>query len=178
MKKLLSIAGLVLGIIFALHHHAMAQSGDIKLGGGLVFGTGVFDIDEIDNSLGIRAEGIYSINQDFRAGADLTFFFPNSEGDFKATLFAINLNGNYLFYSEEGLTAYGLAGLNIAIISLDGPTISGFDTSTSDSEIGLNLGGGVEYALDFADLFGELKFGGLGGNADQFVIGAGLRFPI
>jgi hypothetical protein len=42
----------------------------------------------------------------------------------------------------------------------------------------LNLGGGVEYALDFADLFGEVKLGGLGGDADQFVVGAGLRFPI
>lgn len=154
----------------------------LELGGGLVFGSGVFEVSDIDNDFGIRAEGRYAINEDFGAGADLTFFFPKEEGGFKASLFNINLNGFYNFYTQDMLNFYGLAGLNIAIVNTEftttvpgGGTFSGDD---STSEIGLNLGAGGEYAMDWGNLFGEIKFAGIGGDADQFVLAVGARFPI
>ncbi len=81
------------------------------------------------------------------------------------------------FYTdeEENLTAYGLGGLNFLNVSAKFESGGSSDTS-SDSEVGLNLGAGLEYGLDFADLFGELKF--VFGDADQLNLGVGLRFPI
>jgi|AntRauTorcE11897_2_1112592.scaffolds.fasta_scaffold02283_3 opacity protein-like surface antigen len=194
MKKLLAIifaTALVLGTS-SISNTATAQTdsaqtegsvqeGDIKIGVGLAFGSGV-GFASLDNDLGIRVDGYYAINPNIRVGADFTFYFPKSEGEVDVTVWELNFNGNYIFLDEEGLILYGLAGINITGINVDIPstTIGGqtFGGSSSESEFGLNLGGGVEYALDFADLFGEIKLGGLGGDADQFVLGAGLRFPI
>lgn len=50
------------------------------------------------------------------------------------------------------------------------------DFSGSDSETGLNLGIGGEYKMSFGSVFSELKYAGIGGAADQFVFGAGVRY--
>lgn len=170
MKKLLSIGCLVLGMMFISTTAIMAQDGQIKIGPGLIYGSEV-------ESLGIKVDGYYSINEEFRIGVDLGYYFPDKTTifgtEFKTNYFAINLNGNYIFYNEDELMAYGLAGINILSIST---SVGG--TSDSASETGLNLGAGLEYALDFGSLFGELKFAGIGGDADQLVLGAGVRFSI
>lgn len=181
MKRTIKIAILIFGLFLTYNTHLQAQ--DIKLGGGLVLGTGVFEFDDVDNDLGLRIEGLYSINEEIRTSADLTYFFPKSEGDVDISLLGVNINAHYIFYNEDGVTAYGLGGLNIAVVTVDTPsqTVPGFGTfggSDSETEVGLNLGGGVEYMLDFADLFGEAKIGGLAGDADQFVLAVGLRFGL
>jgi opacity protein-like surface antigen len=170
MKKLISISCLLLGLLFAFNTSTFAQSGDLKIAPGLIYGS------EIEN-LGIKVDGYYRINEDFRAGIDLGYYFPDKTdfGSITVTTnyFSINFNGNYIFHEENELMAYGLAGINILSISA-----SGGGSSSSTSETGLNLGAGVEYALDFGSLFGELKLSGLGGDADQVVLGAGVRFPV
>lgn len=128
---------------------------------------------------GIRVDGVYQINEEFRAVADLGFFFPN-ENEFgngnstTVTWWELNINGNYIFYTNEenNLMAYGIGGLNYLNVNVESD--GQFASSYSDSEIGLNVGVGAEYPLDFADLFGELKY--VLGDADQLNIGAGLRF--
>ena len=149
------------------------------MGAGLVFGSGV-GFGSLDNDLGVRVDGYYAFTPVIRAGGDFTFYFPKSEGDVDATVWELNFNGQYVFLDDDGLIVYALGGLNITGLSIDTPsvTVGGqtFGGSSSETEIGLNLGGGLEYNLDFADLFAELKLGGLGGDADQFVLGAGLRF--
>ncbi|WP_340102695.1 outer membrane beta-barrel protein [Rhodohalobacter sp. 8-1] len=180
MKKLLTIL-IVTTTIFttsSLFNFASAQTeeGDIKIGAGLAFGSGVA-AGSLDNDLGIRVDGYYTLKPEIRVGGDFTFYFPKSEGDFELTVWELNFNGNYIFLEEDGLMAYGIGGINITGFSQEFPTGSGVNSS-SDSEFGLNLGAGLEYVLDFADFFAEVKLGGLGGDADQFVLGAGLRFPI
>lgn len=181
MKRLISVVMLMVGLFLSLNDSIKAQ--DLKVGGGLVLGTGVFEFDDLDNDLGIRVEGLYYINEEIRTSADLTYFFPKSEGDVDASLLGVNINAHYIFYNKEELTAYGLGGLNIAVVTIDTPsqTVPGFGTfggSDSETEVGLNLGGGIEYMLDFVDLFGEAKFGGLASDADQFVLAVGLRFAL
>lgn len=151
---------------------AQSQEGDVKLGVGLAYGSGV-GFGSLDNDLGIRVDGYYGLTNDIRLGADFTFYLPKSESGVDLTVWELGLNGNYLFVNESDLIVYALAGINITGVSMDFG-----NGSSSSSEMGLNLGGGVEYDLDFADLFGELKLAGLGGDADQFTIGAGLRFPL
>ena len=186
MKKLLTI--LFVTLMFfgtsSIFNSAVAQTeeGDIKLGVGLAFGSGV-GFAGLDNDLGIRVDGYYAVTPEIRAGADFTFYFPKSEGNVDLTVWELNFNGNYIFLDEDGLLAYGIAGINITGVTVDIPSqnIGGFQVgggSSSESEFGLNLGAGLEYALDFADLFAEAKLGNLGGNADQFALGVGLRFGI
>jgi hypothetical protein len=103
----------------------------------------------------------------------LVYFLPESQNGVDINFFGFNINGHYIFYSEDKLMAYGLAGINILRSKVEA---GGF--SASNSETGLNLGAGVEFAQDFGNIFGELKLAGLGGDADQLVIGGGVRFPI
>lgn len=144
-----------------------AQEGKIVVGPGLAYGS------EVEN-LGIKVDGYYTINEQFRAGLDLVFYLPEDLGNgVDANYFGFNINGNYIFYSGDDLMAYGLAGINILRVK-----VKGNGGSATNSETGLNLGAGIEFAQDFGSIFGELKLAGLGGDADQFVIGAGVRFPI
>jgi opacity protein-like surface antigen len=187
MKKLLTIlfvTVLIFGTSSLLHTaQAQVEEGEIKLGAGLAFGSGVGAFGNLDNDIGIRIDGYYAITTEIRAGADFTFYFPKSEGDIDLTVWELNFNGNYIFLDEDGLMVYGIGGLNLTGLTVDVPSQS-FNGQTfgggseSETEFGLNLGAGLEYALDFADFFAEAKLGNLGGDANQFALGAGLRFPI
>lgn len=148
-----------MGITFALHTNAMAQN-EFSVGGGIAYGTEV-------EAIGVQGGATYSFTEEIRGAADVIIFFPDG-----FDWWELNLNGQYQFYSEESISVYGLAGINYATISVDFPG----GGSASDSEAGLNLGGGAEFGLDFANLYTELKF--VLGNADQLALSAGLRFPI
>lgn len=168
MKKYLSKYALIaiVAVLAIGTSNLSAQEGNIVVGPGLVYGS------EVEN-LGIKVDGYYTINEQFRAGLDLVFYLPDSEGNVDVNYFGFNINGNYIFYSEDELMAYALAGINILRVKVEGG-----GGSATDSETGLNLGAGIEYAQSFGSLFGELRLAGLGGDADQFVIGAGVRFGI
>lgn len=177
MKKFISTLGLTVTLLLAVQATSMAQAqdpgespdGTIKVGGGLIYGT------EIEQ-LGLKIDGYYTINEQFRAGADFGYFFPEDYPGGDLTWYEFNLNGNYIFTQEESLTAYGLAGLNFTTldISADNGDFGGFSTSTT--ETGLNIGAGGEYAMDFGSLFAELKY--VISDADQLVLGAGVRFVV
>lgn len=163
MKKVLKLSGICIVLLILATSTSFAQDGDIKIGGGLIYGS------EIEQ-LGLRADGYYSISEDWRAGVALGYFFPKNDINW----FEIDLNANYVFHSDEDLSVYAIGGLNFMIVSFDIPGAG----SNSNSEFGINLGGGLEYGIDFGSLFGELKYAGIGGDADQLVIGAGLRFNV
>jgi len=164
MKKIIRISYLVFGLFLAfnLSNYAQAQDGRIQVGPGLAYGN------EAEN-LGISVDGYYTINDQFRAGAAFTYFFPEND----INHYTIDLNGNYIFHEDEQLMAYAIAGLNIFTYSWD---IAGVDDS--ETELGLNVGAGIEYGLNVGNLFGELKLTGIAGDADQLVLGAGIRFDI
>lgn len=181
MNKIIAISTTSLLLFFsgALIQDVSAQTvkGDIKVGAGLVFGSGV-GFDELDNDFGIRVDGSYMFTEEFRGAADFTYYFPKTEGGGKVTVWELNFNGHYLFINDEDMNVYGLAGINVTGIKTKFDS-NGFGSfSASDSEIGLNIGGGAEFDVDFAMLFVEAKLGGIGHDANQFVLGAGLRLPI
>ena len=101
--------------------------------------------------------------------ADFIFFFPEQTG---VDYFEINGNVTYDFPVQSSTAVpFVLAGLNFARGSVD---VSGI--SIRNTELGLNLGGGVEFdAGTFRPLFGvriELKGGA------QFVVFASLPFRL
>lgn len=167
MKSIL-ISFLLLLFVSALSKPLQAQG--FSIGGALIYGF------EVENP-GLKADGVYTLNDKFRIGADISFFFPETESDgefeVKASWNSFNINGHFLFIRQDDLTVYLLAGVNVANLKV---SFSGL--SISDSFTGLNLGGGVEIPLHPVSLFGEVKAAGLAGDADQLVIGAGARIPL
>lgn len=159
MKKLITYSCLILGMLFFSNSNALAQS-DFKAGGGLAFGSEA-------EAIGIQVGGVYNINEQFNAAADFIIFFPDN-----IDWWELNVNGHYSFVAEDGMNVYGLAGLNYSTVSFN----FGQFGSASNSEIGLNIGGGAEFDVDFANLYTELKY--VLGNNDQLAISAGLRFPL
>lgn len=163
MKKLLSITVLVLGLICFSNTTALAQD-DFKLGAGLAYGL------EIE-AIGIQVGGVYSFADELRGAADVTIFFPDSPNGGDYSFWEINANVHYLFMNENGTAVYGLGGLNYATQKISG---GGFEVS--DSEVGLNLGGGAEFDVDFASIYVEAKYAI--SNYDQFGLAGGLRFNL
>lgn len=179
MKRIINTGLLIIGLLFAFNTSGFAQTDEIEIGGGLVLSTGALDDfvsnSSVDNTFGLKIDGTYAFDEQWRAAADFTFYFPEEEGAVKATVWELNFNAHYLIAREDELKIYGLGGLNITNVDID---IDGTTNDLSEAEFGLNLGGGLQYPVDFADVFGELKFAGVGGDADQLVFTAGLRFDI
>lgn len=155
--------------IFLCLGSLQTATAQLSLGGSLTYGS------EIE-SLGLNVNGIYVINEQFRVGSDVSYYLPKDYGSFKSTWWELNANGHYLFLAEEVLNFYGLAGLNYSIVTVkfDDSEFGG-GGSTSEGDIGLNLGGGVEYGLGKVVSFSELKY--VLGN-DQLAVTAGVRVPI
>lgn len=174
MKKLLSTACLIIGLIATTGINGFAQQGNISVGGGVMYGSGAAQgSSSLNNDIGLIVDGHYAITDNIRAGAGFGYFFPKSEGNGEFTVTEFNINGHYLFLNELSYNVYGLAGVNITSFKAES---NGFSASTS--ETGLNIGIGGEYGIGFGNLFGELKYAGLGGNADELVLGAGVRFVV
>jgi hypothetical protein len=173
--RMLSAVFLLLGVVALIPTTASAQ---LWFGGGLVYGA------EIEN-LGIQANGHLVVNEEnkLRIGADVTFFFPEKATaagiEVKTNLFAINVNGHYMLVNAELLVLYAIGGLNLSFVTfdVDGPASElVFLNNGSETELGLNIGGGVEYEVPFGRIFGELKY--VLGGFDQLEIAAGVRIPV
>ena len=161
MKKnmLKLISGFLL--IFALSFNANAQ---FEIGGGLVFST------ESGPTIGVDARVQFGVAETFRIAPSLNYLFK-SDG---VSILEINGDVHYPFAVTESVTIYPIGGLNITRISVD----LGFG-SGSDSEIGINLGGGVNFNItESIRAFAELKAVVLIDGYSPIIIGAGVLFPI
>lgn len=168
MRKQILALLLVLVASLALSLPSVAQT---RIGGGLVYGT------EIENP-GINAHGEIFLNEQWAIAPGIVYFFPKKiveDLDFK--WFEINANAHY-YFEADGVEPYALGGLNIAMVSVDFPNFfTGEVESETSTEVGLNIGGGVNFNTG-GNLkpFGELRY--VIGDADQLVIGAGIRFAL
>jgi opacity protein-like surface antigen len=139
---------LPLAVLMSLLAVQSGQARDYVLGwGGRIGGT----LDPEQVHVGFHA--------DLGDIAERVRLQPNVEVGFgdNATLVAINPEVFYLFKPHDRWTPYAGGGLGINIFSFD-DTVAGVDDS--ETEIGLNLLGGVETRLsDSIRFFGEVKFG-------------------
>jgi outer membrane immunogenic protein len=142
-----------------LPDEAAAQA---RVGAGVVYGT------EIEEA-GLLLNGYYGLDQvlpGLRVGADFSYYFVSDPASF----WTLDLNGQYRFLPPGPFGVYALAGLEIARASFE---VLG--TDVSNTEVGLNLGIGAEYAVvPNVELFGELKYVIIEG--DQAVIAIGGRY--
>jgi opacity protein-like surface antigen len=101
MKKIISLSA-VLFLMMITYTDSQAQ---IKVGGGLLYG---FDIERA----GLRLDGLYQFNENFRGAVDFGYYFPETIGDAEYKWWEFNANVHYLFVDNEEWTFYALAGIN------------------------------------------------------------------
>jgi outer membrane immunogenic protein len=160
MKKLF----LLTVISFACYGASFAQT---RVGGMLGYGS------EVEQwGLGINAE--FFIKENMAIAPGLLFYFPEKNNGVKVSFWELNGNFEYYFITEEPVSVYGLAGLNLttAKVNFDDDV---FDDD-SNSELGLNLGIGANFHVGNVLPFAELKY--VAGDYDQAVLLLGVKFPI
>ncbi len=151
----LLFVALVLGIVPG----AQGQVPEVRVGPQLSLG------DDTDVGLGGRVEVGIPATTVFLSGT-FDLFFPGGGVDY----WEINANAGYGFplNTTDAVIPYVLGGINVAHVSFDAPL------AASDTEIGLNLGGGGRFPLPQFDLFFELRFELDGG--EQVVATGGILF--
>ncbi|MGB3465432.1 MAG: hypothetical protein WBA74_09180 [Cyclobacteriaceae bacterium] len=138
------------------------------VGGGIAFGS------EIE-SVGLFVNGEYFVTDQISVAPSLIYFAPRDFGSVKIRQSEFNINGNYHFDTDTGLDFYALAGLNFAFIST--PIVNpftGVETRSSNTEVGLNIGGGFNYQWkDNLLPFVEIKYSL--SDYDQLVLMGGVK---
>ena len=159
MKKI--IVTILLFISFLSYSQdSMAQA---QIGGGLVFG---FDI----GTVGINLRGDIPVTEEIDVVPGFIYYFESD-----ISIFEFNANGHYNFEASDVVQPYALAGLNISRFEYDNEFRGvGFDIDGTD--IGLNLGGGVNFELGNINAFAEGRL--LLGGFEDFSITTGVLFPI
>ena len=165
MKKLFTFLFVA---ALSLTTNLYAQSEDTKF----LLGTGVNYATDI-SSIGLSVDGTYLINEDWEAAAGFTYFFEKNLVNWSM----LDFDGHYVFHNNNGLVAYGLAGLNVTFYKIDfgdtyrdmgdygeygdlwGDLLDDVSDASKGSDIGLNLGAGIRYGLSDKLLFtGEAKY--------------------
>lgn len=112
--------------------------------------------------------GEFKVANRFTISPQLLIYFMEDDLGF----FEVNMNGNYYFFSQDVVSFYGLAGLNFARASYDPPG----DYDSHNTEVGLNLGAGINFELGRVVPFSEIRF--TVGDYDQMVLSGGLKFNL
>jgi|SRR5699024_6686554 len=164
MKKTIFICIFALGAFLTINvSNSYAQTNKIRVGAALSYGT------QSNSGVALGANGYYTVTDNIDVGADFKYYLGAPE---HTTFWGINFNGHYRFDTEGEINPYALAGINITNWSVD---IGPFGNA-GGSKVGLNVGGGAEYPLDFGAVFGEAKY--ILSTYDQLVISAGVRFSL
>ncbi len=148
--------------------HAQDNPSDIYLGGGLSYGESL-------NELGLQFNGYYVFDENLRFGGDFIYWLVDSPPEASVNYFEINGNAHYLFYQEDAITMYGIGSLGIHYWS-SSVTFNGMSASSSNTDLGLGIGAGIEYNVDPIKLYAEPRFFLTG--FDQLSLSFGVRYGL
>ena len=143
--------------------YSQSSIGQVQLGGGLVFG---FDI----GTVGINLRGDIPVTEEIDVVPGFIYYFESN-----INIFEFNADGHYNFEAGDVVQPYALAGLNISHFEYDDDVFGGL-IDIDGTDVGLNLGGGVNFELSSLSAFAEGRL--LLGGFEDFSITAGLLFPI
>lgn len=146
---------------------AVAQEkGDVAVGANISYGTEI-------SSPGIGVKGQYNLTDAVRGEASFDYFLENSG----MKMFDVCLNLHYLFSAGEKVSVYPLAGLSVTNFTAKYEYQEyDYSDSLSTTKLGVNLGGGVQYAVNEKVNIGlELKYQIISG-FDQFILAAGFAY--
>jgi hypothetical protein len=143
----------------------LGLSGAAEVQGQAMFGAEVLFGTETDLGIGGRVHidlGSGVPNLEFQGAFDL--FFPDGPADY----WEINGNVWYRIETRGGSSAVPYVGGGLNIGHRDAPDFGG------DTDLGVNLGGGVRFPFENTTPFIEARF--TVGGAEQLVIGGGVLF--
>ena len=144
-------------LLIVLVVSTLCSYGQARVGGGLSYGT---EIEE----MGLNLTGEFFLKDIVALTPEINYFFTDNN----VTFWTFNADVHYYFNKSSQASFYGLAGLNFASIS---------NNNNSNTELGLNLGAGVNFELNKSFTpFAQIKL--VTGDADQGVFSFGLRFDI
>lgn len=126
MKKLLLTI-----LFFAI---SIAMFSQTKIGIQAAYGT--------NTEFGVGAKASFKITENIYASPSFNYFFGEGTQGVSSSILGFNADGHYIFPSKDGLLFYPLAGLNFTRAS-----VSVLGISASTTEIGFNVGGGLNYDL-------------------------------
>ncbi|RPH56489.1 MAG: porin family protein [Acidobacteria bacterium] len=165
MRSPFAIAVVCIGLVL-LVGSVQAQEKPLTLYGGLGYAKSMND-DAPGGSIGIQGGMIYRLqDKPFALGGEFGYlmlgsddvdgglFFPDSE----VTLSTIPLTGQaYFLIPSEGMAPYLTGGLGFYVTKydIDFEESDTFDTDDSNTDLGINLGGG----LMFGDPSQSVRFG-------------------
>jgi hypothetical protein len=165
MKKVFTTLVFIIPLFLLSQSSAFAQvKGKSKVGLGLLYG------DEPE-AVGLQITGTYRINQHVGFAPDVSIYFPKGNHTVYDGYWAINFNGHYIFAQAVPYQVYALAGLNISTVNY-----VGYYNRDHDTRLGINLGLGAEYHLQYFSLYGEIKY--IVSDLNQVVLGVGVRVPL
>lgn len=155
---------------------ASASAQRSVIGGGVVY----TDLEPFDAGLQVNGYLALPAVRRLSVGGDATYYLPPSwseqlggtimESD--GNLLAFNANVRYHLVAAAPLHIYALSGLNIARWNVSA-SAAGTGEAGSATELGLNLGGGIELGIGFGRLYGEAKL--VTGELDRLVAAVGIR---
>lgn len=154
-----------------------AQKGESNVGANVLYSTDMQNI-----GLGLKYQ--YNITDAIRLEG-VGNYYLKTDG---LSMWDINVNGHYLFNVTDKLTLYPLVGINYTHWKQDDFLSSysddemddyeGFSSSYSDSSVGLNLGGGIQYHVtDRIKIGAEIKFQTISGG-NTAVLGLGITYKL
>ena len=156
MNRLLIVLSTVLLFFVTSALHAQEKSSDesqIEIGGGLAFAKS-FSGDDFSgvSNFGLMGKARIRLKDELLLSPSIVYFFPNDAYE-ALSMFSINGDVHYAF-ELDGFTLYPLAGINFSMARYENEFIG----SRSESQLGLNLGGGGMYHItEDLHAFGELK---------------------
>lgn len=163
-----SIVGtlLILAVVFIFAADLKAQ----KVGLGLGYG------DKIQN-IGGRIDGQFQFHQHFRVSGDIGIYLTKEfpERAERWNWWSVNLNLDFVFLDLGRFRSYARTGVNYANLKR---VFAQTGVTSVESQIGLNIGGGLEYDLDFGSLYSEFRYTLIEERFQQQVMNMGLRFYI
>tara|TARA_B100001109_G_scaffold99914_1_gene81508 strand:- start:479 stop:997 length:519 start_codon:yes stop_codon:yes gene_type:complete len=169
MKNLLRIS--LVSFIFLLF--AKQGLSQINAGVGIEYGS---EVEEAGLDLRVG----YLLNEQWNLVADFNFFFLDNDSRYIERNYwnELNLNAHYYFLTQEKLVSpYALGGLGLTFVGYEYDDHPAFnDREYSNSEIGLNVGGGLDVNVheNFKPFF-EVKYL-LIDDYDQGEIALGLKY--
>lgn len=125
-----------------------------------------YDLSQVDAPIQLSGAFDFYFADDVQVGTE----------EASRTVFTVDLNGHYVFPTEGTISPYAGAGLGITSVSIDIDTPTG-DFGGDDTDIGLNVVGGVEFQTGSVRPFAQGQFT-LGGDFDRFGITGGVLFSL